>query len=76
VWLTLASAPPAAGPVLWPPDPPGKMSWVTPLLADTAALVAGAGPWFAPLLAAGAAGGGMLAAGAWLADPGWPAGAG
>ena len=30
----------AAGPVLEPPDPPGKMSWVTPLTADTAALVA------------------------------------
>jgi hypothetical protein len=90
----LTAAAPAAGPVLWPPDPPGKMSWVTPLTADTPALAAGvlaagvlaagAGTWFAPPLAAGAAGGGTLAAGAageeaalaagaWLAGPGWPA---
>ena len=33
VWLTLVSAPPPAGTVLEPPDPPGKMSWVTPLTA-------------------------------------------
>jgi hypothetical protein len=43
----LTAAAPAAGPVLWPPDPPGKMSWVTTLTADAAALAAGvlvAGP--------------------------------
>ena len=75
----LATARPAAGPVLEPPDPPGKMSWVTPLTADaaalatgvlvaevlaTGALVAGAGTWFAAPLATGAAGAGTLAAGA------------
>jgi hypothetical protein len=67
----------AAGPVPEPPDPPGMMSWVTPLTADTAALAAGAlaagalaagalaagaGTWFAAPLAAGAAGAGTLAA--------------
>ena len=71
--------PAAAGPVLEPPDPPGKMSWVTPLTADTAALAAGhagaagalaagalaagAGTWFAAPLAPGG-GAGTLAAGA------------
>jgi hypothetical protein len=80
----LAAAAPAAGPVLEPPDPPGKMSWVTPLTADTTApaagalaagaLAAGAGTWFAPPLAAGAAGEEAgLTADAWLAGPGWPA---
>jgi hypothetical protein len=89
VWRTLARAPAAgdwpgpppgacpgvlaAGPVLEPPDPPGKMSWVTPRTADAAALAAGAlvagalaagaGTWFAaPLVAGGGAG--TLAAGA------------
>ena len=38
----LAAAASAAGPVLEPPDPPGKMSWVTPRTADAAALAAGA----------------------------------
>jgi hypothetical protein len=88
VWLTLVSAPPAAGTVPEPPDPPGKMSWATPLTADAAALaagglVAGAGAWFAaPLVPGGGAGTlaagaaeeeAALAAGAWLAGPGWPA---
>ena len=62
----------AAGPVLELPDPPGKMSWVTPRTADAAALAAGA-------LAAGALTAGALAAGAgaWFAaplDPGGGAG--
>ena len=56
----------AAGPVLEPPDPPGKMSWVTPLTADAAALAAGA--LVAGVLAAGA--------GAWFAAPLDPGGAG
>jgi hypothetical protein len=55
----------AAGPVPWPPEPPGMMSWVTPLTAEAAALVAEAAAWFAPpLLAGGADGGGTLTAGA------------
>ncbi len=54
----------AAGPVLEPPDPPGKTSWVAARTADAAALATGAGAWFAPPLAAGAAGAGTLAAGA------------
>ena len=52
-----AAAALAAGPVLWPPEPPGMMSWVTALTAEAAALVAEAATWFAlPLLAGGAGG--------------------
>ena len=77
----LLSVPPGACPgvpaaaerVLEPPDPPGTMSWATPLTADAAAraagaraagaLAAGAGTWFAaPLVPDGGAG--TLAAGA------------
>jgi len=60
-----AAAALAAGPVLWPPDAPGMMSWVTALTAEAAALVAGAATWFVPPpLTGGAGGGGTLAAGA------------
>ena len=62
----------AAGPVLDPPDPPGKMSWVTPPTADTAALVTGALVTGALAAGALAAWGGGLVRGA--AGPGGGAG--
>ncbi|MGI8450109.1 MAG: hypothetical protein ACR2MP_23615 [Streptosporangiaceae bacterium] len=58
-----AAAAPAAGPVLWPPDPPGMMSWVSPLTAEAAALVAEVGTWFAPPGLDPVGGAGTLAAG-------------
>ena len=68
----LGAAPPAAGPVLDPPDPPGMMSWVTPRTADTAALAAGAlvtGALVTGALVTGALVAGALAAraGTWFA---------
>ena len=69
----LGAAPPAAGPVLDPPDPPGMMSWVTPRTADTAALAAGAlvtGALVTGALVTGALVTGALVAGALAARAG------